>query len=143
MSGRNMVEAYRVCVILLYIYAHFLVLIWHKMRCLYAMKSCNVPTGNFLTIIDENAVKAYCFIVLMCKILKYLYYNSHKLRNLYGCERQLLASSCLSVRRLCAWNSSAPTERIFMKFDIEIFFKNSVKIIQVLLKSDKRYEYLI
>jgi len=63
-----MVEAYSVCDIILYIYAHLLVLISHNMRCLYAKKSCNIPTDNFLTMIDENAVKAYCFIVLMCKI---------------------------------------------------------------------------
>jgi hypothetical protein len=38
MSGQNMVEAYGVCDIFLYIYAHLLVLIPHNMRCLYAKK---------------------------------------------------------------------------------------------------------
>ena len=39
------------------------------------------------------------------------------------CEKPLLASSCLSV---CpsAWNNSAPTGRVFMKFDIVVFFEN-------------------
>ena len=35
-----------------------------------------------------------------------------------------LASSCLSVLCLSAWNSSAPTGRIFMKFFIWMFFEN-------------------
>jgi hypothetical protein len=34
-----------------------------------------------------------------------------------NCERQLLASSCLSVRP-STWNSLVPTEWIFTKFDI-------------------------
>jgi hypothetical protein len=43
-------------------------------------------------------------------------------------------SVCLSVHQ-SAWNNSAPTARIFMKFDI------TVKKIQVLLKFDKNSEY--
>jgi hypothetical protein len=43
-------------------------------------------------------------------------------------------SVCLSVR-LFAWNNSAPTGRIFMEFDISLFFK-CVEKIQVSLKSD-------
>jgi len=38
-------------------------------------------------------------------------------------EKFLLASSCLSVR-VSAWGNSAPNERIFMKLDIWLFFKN-------------------
>jgi hypothetical protein len=40
-----------------------------------------------------------------------------------NCGKRLLASSCLSV---CppAWNNSAPTGRIFVKFDIWEFFEN-------------------
>ena len=34
LSGRNMLEAYSVCDILLYIYVHLLVLLSHNMRCL-------------------------------------------------------------------------------------------------------------
>ena len=38
-----------------------------------------------------------------------------------------------SSARTPAWNNSTPTERIFMKFDIRIFFeKKSVEKIQVL-----------
>jgi len=40
-----------------------------------------------------------------------------------SCEKWLLASSCLSVRP-SAWNNSAPTRRIFMKFNIWVFFEN-------------------
>jgi len=38
-------------------------------------------------------------------------------------KKQLLASSCLSVLS-SAWNNSALTGRIFMKFDIWVFFEN-------------------
>jgi len=49
-----------------------------------------------------------------------------------NCEKKsLLDSSCLSV-----WNL-APTERIFMKFDIWEFSKKSVKKFHVSLKSNK------
>ena len=47
---------------------------------------------------------------------------------------------CLSV---CpsAWNNSAPTGRIFMKFDIKSIFRKSVEKIRVSLKSDKNNGY--
>jgi len=38
---------------------------------------------------------------------------------------------------LFAWSDSAPTGRIFMKFNIYIFFRNSVEKIRDSLKSDK------
>jgi hypothetical protein len=41
-------------------------------------------------------------------------------------EKRVFASQYLSVR-LSAWNSSAPNRRIFMKFDIRIFFRKSVE----------------
>ena len=40
-----------------------------------------------------------------------------------NCEKQLFASLCLSIRP-SAWSNSAPTGRIFMKFDIWVFFEN-------------------
>jgi hypothetical protein len=46
---------------------------------------------------------------------------------LQNCEEQPLASTCLSVRpfvRLSTCNNSAPTGRIFTKFDICVFFEN-------------------
>jgi len=43
------------------------------------------------------------------------------------CEKRLLASSCLSVC-LPAWNSSASTGWIFMKFDSLEFFENLTRI---------------
>jgi len=45
-------------------------------------------------------------------------------------------SARLSVR-LSAWNSSAPTERIFVKFDISVFFENLSRKFKISLKSDK------
>ena len=47
---------------------------------------------------------------------------------------------CLSVRP-STWNNSAPTGRIFMKFDIWLFFRKSVDKIQVSLKSGKNNRY--
>jgi len=43
--------------------------------------------------------------------------------------------------RPSAWNNSAPTGRIFMKFDFWVFFEKSVQKIQVSLKSDKNNGY--
>ena len=48
----------------------------------------------------------------------------------------------LSILHVCpsAWNNSAPTGRIFIKFDNEIFFENlSVKLVS--LKPDKNSWY--
>ena len=42
---------------------------------------------------------------------------------------------------LSAWNNSAPTGRMFMKFRIWIFFWKSVEKIQVSFKSDKNNEF--
>jgi len=41
-----------------------------------------------------------------------------------------IMSVCLSVRPI-AWNNSASTEIIFMKFDIRGFFKNQLVKLQV------------
>ena len=50
-------------------------------------------------------------------------------------------SFVLSVR-LSAWNSSAPAGRIFVEYDVWLFFPKSVQKIQVSLKSDMNYGYL-
>jgi len=58
----------------------------------------------------------------------------------YSGKRRLLASSCLSVRP-SAWNS-ASNGRIFMKFDVWLFFfQKSVEKIQVSLKSENNNEH--
>jgi hypothetical protein len=49
-----------------------------------------------------------------------------------NCEKRLLVSS-----RPSAWNNSAPTGRIFIKFGICTFFENQSTKIKVSLKSDK------
>jgi len=54
--------------------------------------------------------------------------------------RKATISFVMSVRPT-AWNSSAPKERIFMKFDICEFFRKSVQKIQVSFKCDKNNEY--
>ena len=58
--------------------------------------------------------------------------------------RKATISFVMSVRpsvRLSSWNNSAPTGRIFMKFDIELLFEKSVKQIDLSLKSDKNKGY--
>jgi len=47
------------------------------------------------------------------------YYNYAHSQN---CQKRLLASSYMSVR-LSAWNKSVPNERIFIKFDIWVYFE--------------------
>ena len=47
-----------------------------------------------------------------------------------------MSVDCLPVRP-SAWNSSDPTGRIFMKFDIWVFFEKSVTKIHVTLTSEK------
>jgi len=56
------------------------------------------------------------------------------------CEKQLLASSRLSVRS-SAQNNMAPIEPIFIKFNIWVFFEKSVEKIQVsfTISKDNRY----
>jgi len=43
--------------------------------------------------------------------------------------------------RLSAWNNSAPTEQIFIKFGIRIFFENLLRKVKMSLKLDKNNEY--
>jgi len=40
-----------------------------------------------------------------------------------------------------AWNNSAPTGQIFMKFDISTFFRKTVEKIQVSVKWDENNKY--
>jgi hypothetical protein len=61
-----------------------------------------------------------------------------------NCEKRLLTSSCLSFCpsvRLSAWNNSASTGRIFIEFDIWVFFENLSRKFQFPLKSDKNNGY--
>jgi len=55
-----------------------------------------------------------------------------------------VAKSYLSLRcvSLSACNNTAPTRRIFMKFDVGEFFEKSIEKIQILLKSDKNNRYV-
>jgi len=53
-----------------------------------------------------------------------------------SCEKQLLASSCLSVRPVW-WNSWETTGRIFIKFDFLNFFSKILQIFHFSLNSDQ------
>ena len=97
--------------------------------------------------IFANAPKTFSFYTLevasMAQVAgfttpKSCFFQAHS----QNCENRLWASSCLSVRPplICpsAWDNSASTERILMKFGIWDFFpRKSVEKIQVWLKSDK------
>ena len=56
-------------------------------------------------------------------------------------KKLLLSSSGLSSVHLSAWNTSAPTGRICMKFGIWVFFGKSVQKRQVSLESDEKNGY--
>ena len=56
--------------------------------------------------------------------------------------RKATVSFVMSVRP-SEWNNLAHTGRIFMKFDIWVFFENSVEKIQVSLKSGKNNGHFI
>jgi hypothetical protein len=66
------------------------------------------------------------------------HYTSRFSRRLFAVLRksEYWASSSLSE-----WNNSAPNGRIFIKFDMWVFFWKSVEKIQVSLKSDKNNEH--
>jgi len=61
-------------------------------------------------------------------------------------DKRLLALSCLSICQsvcLSAWNNSAPTGQIFMKFDIRIFFEHlSRKSSAIKFGQEKRVFYM-
>jgi hypothetical protein len=57
-----------------------------------------------------------------------------------------IAKSDYWLRHVClvspsAWNSSAPTGRVLIKFNIGVFFEHLLRKIQVLLKSDNNNGY--
>ena len=82
--------------------------------------------------VDLNCVAGTVQTVQNCKIIpKFL------------CAFAKITKSDYWLRHVCpsAWNISAPTGRIFMKFDIWIFFRKSVEKIYVSIKSDKNNGY--
>jgi hypothetical protein len=65
--------------------------------------------------------------------MKYIYNFYARSQN---CGKRQLAYASLS-----AWNYSSPTGRIFMKFDVCIFFRKPAEKIKVSLKSDNNIGY--
>ena len=63
---------------------------------------------------------------------------AHFMARSQNCEERHFAMSVY----LSAWKNSAPFGRIFIKFDIRVFFFKYVEIIQVSLKSDKNNGYV-
>jgi len=68
-----------------------------------------------------------CLEVLRCNVLTTLTMTFVVILSAFEkLQKQMLASSCLSVKSLrpSTWNTSAPTGRISTKFDIWLFFEN-------------------
>jgi len=67
--------------------------------------------------------REFSWVILHFSLQQNVVYRAHS----QICDKRLFASSCLSVRkyvRPSAWNNSAPTGRIFIKFDIWVFLEN-------------------
>jgi hypothetical protein len=70
------------------------------------------------------------------------YWVLERRKSSFRCESKIAKSDCWLRRvRPSAWNNSAPTGRIFVKFDIREFFENLSNKNQVSLKSAKNNEY--
>ena len=67
-------------------------------------------TEDSVLDLHVNVTVICCFLLGACELIHF-YVSWH------DCEKRLQASSCLSIRP-SAWNNSAFTRRIFMKFDI-------------------------
>jgi hypothetical protein len=57
---------------------------------------------------------------------KFQFHSVHRRKSAFFWRVRKTAKSDYWLRRVCpyAWNNTAPTERIFMKFDIWVFLKN-------------------
>ena len=75
-----------------------------------------------LNMRDDRTSLCFLYLMVQTKTCASTFFWA-RLKN---CEKLLLASSCLSVC-LSAWKNSAPTGRIFMKFDILSIFRKSVE----------------
>jgi hypothetical protein len=84
----------------------------------------NSPLYPVLNIV---AVTIACCQILTSHFSAANTFASHSRTNFrrfsQNCGKRILASSFLSVC-LSAWNNAAPTGRIFVKFDISVFFEN-------------------
>jgi hypothetical protein len=81
---------------------------------------------------------AYCFSTVQPNYCRWLFLGTFANLGKATISFVMFArpSVCLS-----AWNSSAPTVRIFMEFDVYGIFRKSVEKIKVSLKSDKNDGY--
>jgi len=91
----------------------------------------------------HTAQKTTIMMTLFLLLLLYLWFLLCLLKVQFlgefakNCEKQLLSSSCLSVRPsvcLFVWNNLAATGRTFMKLDIGVFFEKLSKKFQVFIK---------
>jgi hypothetical protein len=95
-------------------------------------KNESLPTKN------ENYLNEVIIIIVIK--LSFLYRKKISLRNPFlGAFAELWKATVSLVMTVCPseWYNSAPTGRIFMKFDIGVYFENLLRKIQVSLKSDK------
>ena len=89
-----------------------------------------LTSSNFIEIFLYN--KAFlCIIPIFCVLSAVDRFHARS----QNCEKQLLASSCLSVcLSVCpsAWNNTSPGEKIFVKFNTWEFFEN-ISIIIIII----------
>jgi hypothetical protein len=90
------------------------------------VKLCEISFDCWTVTLTELCRKFDICIFVKCKynlafsfFPEYPFYLAHS----QNCEKRQLALSCLFVR-LSARNNSAPSGRIFVKFDIWVFFEN-------------------
>ena len=133
-----------------YMVAHNFLSLQNSLFCLCKSTEMNEPhTFNRKSVFCQHKILTFLKIITV----SYNYFATNRqgpvcsmnwifrrFRKIF--KRRLLISSCLSVR-LSEWKSSAPIGRIFMKFDILIFFGNLSRKFKFQKKSEKNKGYFI
>jgi len=85
----------------------------------------NNNNNNHILLLLSSTLLLFLVVVVVVIVVQvmvvFISSSSISLTRTQNYERQLLSSSCLSVRPpvcLSTWNNAAPTGRIFIKFDI-------------------------
>jgi len=84
----------------------------------------NNNNNNHILLLLSSTLLLFLVVVVVIVVqvmVVFISSSSISLTRTQNYERQLLSSSCLSVRPpvcLSTWNNAAPTGRIFIKFDI-------------------------
>jgi len=94
----------------------------------------SVDDTALLSIQSINGIALLRSVVLILVILKMLpFFRHHSLLEEFLVESANLQKAAVSFAMSVppsVWNNSAPTGRVYMKFDISIFFKNLLRILK-------------